>query len=319
MGIAHSKKAGVIVEMLGSELAARLFLELSQKEQRALIRSLCSERLPLNEGEIADICTEFIREVQSQSSANKELNSEKLSSFAGIELPRVPRVSDICEQIPDWILADYLKSQLDAVASAVLGLIDPARAGRLFKALPDERHAHLIASLAHERVLEATSLDELEADLDELAAKSAHGRYGQRVGGGGRVVALVQALDGELRDKLLLELNEREPVLAKHLEASLLSVERLAALIPAHLAVVLAQLKDSDIGAFLRGEEEPTQRIYLGCVSSRRKSEIECLLEPSRVISRQQKVDACEKLRSCAQKLKDEGKIVFPWEQSLVS
>lgn len=319
MGIAQSKKAGVIIEMLGSELAARLFVELSQKDQRALIRSLASERLPLSEDEIAETCSEFIRLVQSRSGPGASIVAGHFTSFAGIELPRVPRVGDICDQIPDWILVDYLKGQLDAVASAVLGLVEPTRAGRLFKAIPEERHAQLIVSLSNERVLEATSLDELEADLEELAAKSAHGRYGQRVGGADRIVALVQALDGELRDKLLYELNDREPVLAQHLEASLLSVERLAGLIPSQLAVVLAQMKDSDVGSFLRGEKERTQETYLACVSSRRKCEIECLLEPSRVITRQQKAEACEKLRSCAQKLKDEGKIVFPWEQSLVS
>lgn len=319
MGLSKKEIAALVFETVGTELASNLFLELEKNEQLSLLKTLCAGRVHLSAEEVDLVYAEFVGLARAGSHARSEMQVNKRRSFAGIELPRASRVDDICQNIPEWILADYLKGQLDSVVSAVLGLIEPGKAGRLFKALPEERHSQVIVSLSSERLLESVVLDELESDLEELALKSVHGKYGHRVGGGQRVVDLVQALDPQMREHLLLELEGKDPSLAQHLELSMLSVERLAGLLPQHLSQVLSQLKDSDIGSFLKGESQHVQAAYLACLSSRRRADIECILAPATPVTRKQKFEASDKLRQCAQRMKEEGKVLFPWEESLVS
>jgi flagellar motor switch protein FliG len=318
MGLAASEKAAFVLSLVGHELAAKLFVGLSKREQSAILRSLMTGQHNLTDTDISEICSEFAALCGKNSAAANQSLRAPSDVYAGIELPRASRVNEICEEIPDWILVDYLKNQLDSVVSSVLGSIDLKRAGAVFRAMPQERQTSLLLSLSRERVLEASVLDELEQDLDELRARTASGRYGQRVGGTQRVLALVQALEPEIRQRVLEEVEAREPGLARHLEGGLLSVERLAGLLPAHLALLLAQLKDSEIGAFLRGESTKIQSIYLSGLSKRRREDVECLLAPEKKITQKQKAEACDRLRMCAQQMKGEGRILFPWEESLV-
>lgn len=319
MSVGKREMAAFVLEAIGTDLASRLFFELDKREQLALLKALSSERGLLSDAEIESVYADFVRLTQSESITSKEIHAKQGGSFAGIELPHSSRVNEICGRIPDWILADYLKSQLDSVVSVVLGLVEPSRAGRLFKALPDERHARLMISLSTERVLEAVLLDDLESDLEELALKTSQGNYGQRVGGGHRVVELMQALEPKERERLILELEVKDPSLAKHLETSILSVERLAGILPVHLSQILAQLKDAEVGLFLKGEKSRTQDLYLACLSSRRRADVECLLDSGVPVTQKQKAEACDKLRNTAQRMKDEGRILFPWEEDLVS
>jgi flagellar motor switch protein FliG len=272
----------------------------------------------LTDLEVSQICAEFVELCKSKGLTTGESVQAPVGVFAGVELPRASRVNEICESIPDWILIDHLKNQLDSVVTAVLGSLDAVRAGTLFKAMPQERQSLLLLNLSHERVLEAGVLDELEADLEELRVRTSTGRYGQRVGGTQRVLALVQALEPEMRQRVLDEVSAREPQLAQHIEGGLLSVARIAGLLPAHLALLLAQLKDSEIGFFLRGEPQHVQAAYLASLSKRRREDVECLLAPEKKITQKQKAEACERLRACAQQMKGEGRIIFPWEESLV-
>lgn len=318
MATTAAEKAALILNVLGHELAAQLFAGLPHRDQAAVLRSMAGPRVALSDAEIQAICGEFAQIlVEKCRSGGRTLQTPR-DSFAGIELPRASRVNEICEDIPDWILSEHLKNQLDSVISAVLGSLESTRAGSLFKAMPAERQTALLMSLSKERVLESSVLDELEADLEELRSRTASGRYGQRVGGPQRVLALVQALDPEMRERILEQVDAREPALARHLEGGLLSVARLAGLLPAHLALLLAQLKDNDIGSFLRGEAADIQSVYLSALSKRRREDIECLLAPEKKITQKQKAEACDRLRSCAQQMKGEGRIIFPWEESLV-
>lgn len=318
MGLAASEKAAIVLSLVGHELAAKLFIGLSKREQSAILRSLMTKHHNLTDSDISEICSEFAALCGKNSAFAKESLRAPSHIYAGIEVPQGSRVNEICEDIPDWILVDHLKNQLDSVVSAVLGSIDPIRAAAVFRAMPHERQTSLLLSLGRERVLESSVLDELEKDLDELRVRTASGRYGQRVGGTQRVLALVQALEPDIRERVLEEIEAREPGLARHLEGGLLSVERLAGLLPSHLALLLAQLKDSEIGAFLRGESAKIQIIFLSSLSKRRREDVECLLAPEKKITQKQKAEACDRLRACAQQMKGEGRILFPWEESLV-
>jgi flagellar motor switch protein FliG len=317
MGLSQSEKAAVVLSLLGQELAADIFARLAKAEQVKIIRALTAGR-PVSDQDVNEICTEFLNKMSHRRSGLDPSELLRSSKFAGIEVPRTARVSDICDDIPDWILGDYLSRQLDSVVCAVLGFIEPARAAKLLKELPAERQAHLLIVLSKEKLLDALAMDELEADLDALRARVTSGRHGHRVGGSAHVLALVQSLDSELRGQILTDVGAKDPSLAGYLENGLLSVERLAQLLPNHLALLLSQLKDQDIGWFLRGEKAGVQGTYLSCLSVRRRQDVECLLEPAKRITQKQKTEACERLRNKAVALKEEGKLIFPWEESLV-
>lgn len=317
MGFTQADKASIVLSLLEHDLASQLFAQLPRPEQVKVIRSLVVDKR-LSEQDIKEICEEFIRNFRAVESRSNLPVRSLGKTFAGYEFPRESRVEEICDDIPDWVLVDHLTTQIESVAAAVLGSINPTRAATLFKEFTSDKQLRLLMNLSKEKVLEAVVLDELEADLEALRVKTFSGRYGHKVGGGAHVLALVQALDPEKRGQILSEIGTREPALAQFLEGGLLSVERLAGLLPVHLAGLLAQLKDAEIGSFLRGESDSVQNAYLACLSKRRRDDIECLLAPEKKITQKQKAEACDRLRQCALQMKGEGKIIFPWEESLV-
>lgn len=317
MGFSQTEKAALILALLGPELAGQLFSQLSRTEQQRLLRAMAAHG-PVKETEIDAVCEEFLCRLKATEGGLNPAALLRHSKFAGVELDRVARVAEICEEIPDWILSDHLSTQLDSVVATVLGFIEPSRAAKLLKQFPASRQVLLLLNLAQERVLDAVVLDELETDLEALREKTSSGRYGHCVGGGAHVLALLQELDSETRERVLSEVELREPALGEYLTGGLLSVERLAQLLPSHLALLLAQLKDTEIGHSLRGEKGAVQQAYLACLSKRRREDVECLLAPEKKITQKQKAEASERLRQCALKLKGEGKLIFPWEESLV-
>jgi len=168
MPASASEKAALILNLLGHELASRLFAGLPRREQTAVLRSMAGSQIALSDAEVQEICKEFLNALADKTRSGVGGIQSPRDSFAGVELPRASRVNEICEDIPDWILIEHLKNQLDSVISAVLGSIESSRAGTLFKAMPSERQTALLLSLSKERVLEATVLDELEADPQPL-------------------------------------------------------------------------------------------------------------------------------------------------------
>jgi flagellar motor switch protein FliG len=312
-----SEKVALLLSIVGHEQAGALFSALAPSEQTRVLRALLSEK-NWNEDDVEAVCSEFLATVQKIEAGQRSLTVPRSKTFAGIELPRLSRVAEICREIPDWVLLNHLRTQLDSVVAAVIGSLPAVRAASIFREFAPERQVCLLLLLAKEKILDDVALDALEEDLESLKTSRALSRSGQQVGGRARVLTLVQALESNLRNEILVQLAEREPNLATFLEGGLLSVERLSDLLPAHLALVLSQLKDSEIGACLRGEKSHVQGLYLGCLSRSRRCEVEALLIPERKITQKQKADACERLRQCVQQLKEQGKIIFPWEEELV-
>ena len=60
MGLSQKDMAALVLEAVGSDLAARLFLELDKKEQLALLKTLSVERQQLSESEIESVYSEFV-------------------------------------------------------------------------------------------------------------------------------------------------------------------------------------------------------------------------------------------------------------------
>lgn len=317
MELTQSEKAAALVSLLGQEVASQIFIQLNQEEQKKLLRGLLSG-VRVEEPKMQEICQEFLDLFHKKATGIGPKQVSRLLALTGFSESRISRICEICEGIPDWILTAHLSTQLDSVVAAVLGIINTQRSAQIFKAFTPERQTSLLIDLSKEKVLDEAALESLEADLEALKTRSSNGRFGHRLGGEARVLELFQALDPDLRSGLLSKLQSRDSSLGQLLENGLLSVERLGQLLPQHLSMVLGQLKDSDIGSFLRGETMTVQKIYLSSLSMRRRDDIECLLSPELKITLKQKAEACERLRQVALRLKEEEKILFPWEEKLV-
>ncbi|MEY4065886.1 MAG: hypothetical protein RIR26_2094, partial [Pseudomonadota bacterium] len=160
---ATADKAGIILQLVGHELASQLFVGLKPAEQTKVLRSLLGNKAPVDETELEEICRDFVGLCERVGVKSTQSLDAPKESFAGQTLPRTSRVAEICDDIPDWILIDHLRNELDTVVSAVLGSLDAKRAGVLFKEMPQVRQSDLLRSLAQERVLDGNALADLES------------------------------------------------------------------------------------------------------------------------------------------------------------
>lgn len=219
--------------------------------------------------------------------------------------------------LPLGSLVQWMREESLAVAATLFCLSAGPRRAALVDALPVDMRTELLRAVAQRTANTEQGLEDLlEAAREKLGREDL--RAGQAAGKE-RLGLAFPGLPSDLRQRLLDGLRERAPELAGFLAGKLVSVERIASLLPADLARVCAGLADRDLILALRTEPEAVRAIFLRAVSRTRAEELRRALELGRPEKRADVDAAVRKVASVAENLRESGSILFPWEDDIVA
>jgi flagellar motor switch protein FliG len=220
------------------------------------------------------------------------------------------------EIIPEKSIALWMQQQRPQIAAPVLNLITPAKRSRILKLLAPEQQLTILQAVATLHPLDPATTEILASEINSLKMNSIG--LENALSGTDTLVPKLEALSTDDQKRILNELDERCPNLAAEIRNKLLSIEKIATLLPKDLARVCADLSDKDLVLALKLEAESIRQIYLSAVSTRRR---ETLIETFTNIGPAPKSDiyrAQQRIRQLVSKLHSENVILFPWQEPLV-
>jgi flagellar motor switch protein FliG len=323
------QKAAAILALAGEENASKLVQNIPEYEVKKILRSF--HRLPtLSEQDIDNIAKEFLEIIKYLNSDNNKFsfdNAKRILYAANNSIKDknwIESISDsflideirrLLNDIDEKMLANWLKNEHPQTMSLVLSICLPEKSSSLFKSLQEHLRCELILRISQMNHVNTPELENLYEELEKLQKNRIS--IQSSPGGFEKILSVLQAAPYEQRKKLLEGIEIKDPELTKKLIHALLSVSRLADLEPNHLAMLCSNLSDKMISLAMKLEKPEIKEKYLSAISKKRRHLIEEDIEGSKELKKTADIAASLIVKK-ALELRDSGKIVFPWEVTLV-
>ncbi len=323
------QKAAAILALAGEENASKLVQNIPEYEVKKILRSF--SRLPnLSEQDIDNIAKEFLNIIKNLNTdknkfsienakrilhaANNSMKDKKwIDSISDSFL--IDEIRNILNEIDEKTLANWLKNEIPQTMSLVLSICLPEKSSSLFKFLQEHLRCEIILRISQMNHVNTPELEILYEELEKLQKN--RDPIQTNKGGFEKILGVLQAAPLEQRKKLMEGIEMKDPELAKKLIHALLSVNRLAELDPTHLTLLCSSLSDKMISLAMRLERPEIKEKFLSALSKKRRHLIEEDMEGSKELKKDAEIAASFIVKK-ALELKDSGKIVFPWEVTLV-
>lgn len=324
-----SQKAAAILALAGEENASKLIRIIPEYEVKKILRAF--SRLPtLTEQDIDNIAKEFLEIIKNLNldgnkfsienakhilyAANNSIKDKKwIENISDSFL--IDEIRTIINNIDEKILINWLKNELPQTMSLVLSICPPEKSSSLFKSLQNHLHCEIILRISQMNHVDTPELENLYEDLEKL--KKNRNLIQANADGFEKIRSVLQAAPAEQREKLMEGIELKDPELAKKLTHALLSVKRLAELEPTHLSLLCSNLSDKTLSLAIRLEQIETKEKFLSSISEKRRHLIEEDIENNKQLKKDAEIAATLIVKK-ALELKDSGKIIFPWDATLV-
>lgn len=323
------QKAAAILALIGEDNAGKIIQKIPKHEVKKILRSY--QRLPsLTESDIEKIAKEFLKIINDLDSeqnkftldyakkilkqANSTLKDDKwIDSLSDSFL--IEEIRKLIVEIDEKTLIRWLKNEHPQTMSLILSICHAEKSSSLFKLLDENVRCEVILRISQMNFVDSQELENVHEELDKLQKNKAIQETNP--GGYKKILNVLQAASVEQREKLLKGIEEKDPKLAEKLLYGLISLSRLADLDPKYLSLLCSQLTDSTLALALRMEEAEIKEKFLLAMSKKRRHILEEDIQNSKYPKKDVEKAVSEVVKK-ALELKDAGKIVFPWETTLV-
>lgn len=324
-----SQKAAAILALAGEENAAKLILNIPEFEVKKILRAL--NRLPiLTEKDIDKIALEFLEIIKKIDSyqgkfslesakkilqtANQTLKDPKwIDSLSDSYL--IEEIRNILNNLQNKILSQWLKQEHPQTITLILAIASPEKSNAIFKFLQENVRCEILLRMSQLNHVDTPELENIYEELNKLQ-KNINPKA-LEADGIDKIKQMLQAANPEFRTKLLEGIKDKNAALAQQLLHELLTLTKLTELNQNHISILCAQLPDQTLSLALRLENKEIKDKFLCNVAKKRRHLIESDWEGGKV--QKKEVDAAvTAVIKKALELKENGKIVFPWEETLV-
>ncbi|KAB8033474.1 FliG C-terminal domain-containing protein [Fluviispira multicolorata] len=323
------QKAAAILALAGEENASHLVKNIPKHEIKKILRAF--SRLPrMTEKDIEKIAKEFLAIINNLNSSTYHLSIESIKKILNTangtlkddrwiesisDSFLVEEIRKLLDLIENKTLVSWLRNELPQTMSLVLSICTPEKSSALFKLLPESLRSELILRISQMNQVDTLELENLYEELDKLNKNFK--TIVTSAGGFEKILSVLQASSAEQRAKLIEGIKLRDPELAQKLIFELISVAKIAELDPTHLSILCGNLSDSILSLALRLENTEIKEKYLNAMSKKRRHIVEESLHEGKELKKVAEESAALIVKK-ALELKNSGKIVFPWEETLI-
>ena len=288
--LSGTKKAAILMLALGEDQSARLFGMMHEDEIRDISANMA--QLGSVRAEVIErLCADFADSLGSAGAlvGNYE-STERLLLKA---LPR-DRAAQIMEEIrgpvgrtmwdklgnvPEGVLANYLKNEYPQTVAVVLSKIKAEHAGRVLTLLPD--------GFAMEVVMRMLRMDSVQKDVLEGVEQTLRSEFMSNRARSARrdshelMADIFNSLDRQTETRFMVALEERNREAAERIKSLMFTFDDLQRLSPAAVQTLLRALEKETLPMALKGASEPVRGLFLRNMSERAgnmlRDEIEAL------------------------------------------
>lgn len=272
------QKAAVLLMMLGEAQCARLF-ELMQEDEIREISSAMSQLGAVPAAAVEELCSDFAERLGSSGSIVgsfetterlllKSLPKERANLIMEeIRGPAGRTMWDKLGNVPEALLANYLKNEYPQTVAVVLSKVKPEHAARVLPLLPEDFAMEVITRMLRMESVQKDVLDGVERTLRaEFMSNLARAtrRDSHEV-----MAEIFNNLDRQSEARFTAALEERSVESAERIKQLMFTFDDLARLGPQAIQLLLRAVDKEKLPLALKGASDKLREVFFRNLSER--------------------------------------------------
>ena len=323
------ERAAVLMMLVGEEEAAAILQKLDPEEVRQLGKAMFAVA-DVGEPEVAMVLDDFVGKARERTAIGfdpkpiietmmtRALGPEKADSV----LARITPPEAQCQlELLDWMdaaeIAAMIEKEHPQIAAVVIANLDQDVAGQVLELLPDAIQPEILHRVARLGPITPEAVDTLRT---MLANRSGAGGQptGVMLGGTKEAARILSGARKTTEQRVMPKLFKIDREVAKAIEEALFVFENLLDMDDKNLGTLIRNVDSDLLTRALKGVDEPTRNLFLGCMSARAADGIRDEMEARGPMKLSEVLDAQKAIIQLARALAKDGTIMMGGDDDYV-
>jgi flagellar motor switch protein FliG len=317
-----TKRAAVLMLLLGEQQAAEIIRFLNPKEVQALGGAMVSVA-DLSQEAVNSVLDEFVTTIKKQTSLGlgttdyvekvlkRALGDDKAASVLGRIMPgQSSKGLDILSWMDARSIAEMIRGEHPQVSAIILSVLENSVAADVLAYLPPESRAEIIQRVASLEVVQPSAMEELEAIMKKQFSNNSSAQSSS-FGGVKAAAKIMNFTKTALEASVMTSLGELDPDLMQKIQDNMFTFDNLVSVDNRGIQVLMRNVEPDLLMIAMKGAGDPVKDKFFGNMSERARGMFRDDMEakgPQRMADVE---DAQKQIMRKARKLSDSGELIL--------
>ena len=317
-----TKRAAVLMLLLGEQQAAEIIRFLNPKEVQALGGAMVSVA-DLSQEAVNSVLDEFVTTIKKQTSLGlgttdyvekvlkRALGDDKAASVLGRIMPgQSSKGLDILSWMDARSIAEMIRGEHPQVSAIILSVLEKSVAADVLAYLPPESRAEIIQRVASLEVVQPSAMEELEAIMKKQFSNNSSAQSSS-FGGIKAAAKIMNFTKTALEASVMTSLGELDPDLMQKIQDNMFTFDNLVSVDNRGIQVLMRNVEPDLLMIAMKGAGDPVKDKFFGNMSERARGMFRDDMEAKGPLRIADVEEAQKTIMRIARKLSDAGDLVL--------
>jgi len=317
-----TKRAAVLMLLLGEQQAAEIIRFLNPKEVQALGGAMVSVA-DLSQEAVNSVLDEFVTTIKKQTSLGlgttdyvekvlkRALGDAKAASVLGRIMPgQSSKGLDILSWMDARSIAEMIRGEHPQVSAIILSVLENSVAADVLAYLPPESRAEIIQRVASLEVVQPSAMEELEAIMKKQFSNNSSAQSSS-FGGIKAAAKIMNFTKTALEASVMTSLGELDADLMQKIQDNMFTFDNLVSVDNRGIQVLMRNVEPDLLMIAMKGAGDPVKDKFFGNMSERARGMFRDDMEAKGPLRIADVEEAQKTIMRIARKLSDAGDLVL--------
>jgi flagellar motor switch protein FliG len=317
-----TKRAAVLMLLLGEQQAAEIIRFLNPKEVQALGGAMVSVA-DLSQEAVNSVLDEFVTTIKKQTSLGlgttdyvekvlkRALGDDKAASVLGRIMPgQSSKGLDILSWMDARSIAEMIRGEHPQVSAIILSVLENSVAADVLAYLPPESRAEIIQRVASLEVVQPSAMEELEAIMKKQFSNNSSAQSSS-FGGIKAAAKIMNFTKTALEASVMTSLGELDADLMQKIQDNMFTFDNLVSVDNRGIQVLMRNVEPDLLMIAMKGAGDPVKDKFFGNMSERARGMFRDDMEAKGPLRIADVEEAQKTIMRIARKLSDAGDLVL--------
>ena len=317
-----TKRAAVLMLLLGEQQAAEIIRFLNPKEVQALGGAMVSVA-DLSQEAVNSVLDEFVTTIKKQTSLGlgttdyvekvlkRALGDDKAASVLGRIMPgQSSKGLDILSWMDARSIAEMIRGEHPQVSAIILSVLENSVAADVLAYLPPESRAEIIQRVASLEVVQPSAMEELEAIMKKQFSNNSSAQSSS-FGGVKAAAKIMNFTKTALEASVMTSLGELDADLMQKIQDNMFTFDNLVSVDNRGIQVLMRNVEPDLLMIAMKGAGDPVKDKFFGNMSERARGMFRDDMEAKGPLRIADVEEAQKTIMRIARKLSDAGDLVL--------
>ena len=317
-----TKRAAVLMLLLGEQQAAEIIRFLNPKEVQALGGAMVSVA-DLSQEAVNSVLDEFVTTIKKQTSLGlgttdyvekvlkRALGDDKAASVLGRIMPgQSSKGLDILSWMDARSIAEMIRGEHPQVSAIILSVLENSVAADVLAYLPPESRAEIIQRVASLEVVQPSAMEELEAIMKKQFSNNSSAQSSS-FGGIKAAAKIMNFTKTALEASVMGSLAEIDADLMQKIQDNMFTFDNLVSVDNRGIQVLMRNVEPDLLMIAMKGAGDPVKDKFFGNMSERARGMFRDDMEAKGPLRIADVEEAQKTIMRIARKLSDAGDLVL--------